>query len=228
MDLDQILSSPGDAAFLPRGRRSRHAGSGQRCAESARSVVALVGSRAATSPCSEVARRLGRPRAPRVTVVSGMARGVAGGAGRWTPTAHHRRVRVRRRYHPPNPRARRAHRDGALSASSARHTRCPPLSAAQSHHQRVVARRRIVEAAEGSSLSPPTRARPGREVLAVPGNILGGRHGAHAPRDGGMWSLRTIFLRRYSSGFGIPDLGCGTKMNPAREKPRLRIQSSST
>src|SRR5918993_1463436 len=124
--------------------------------------VAIVGSRAASPYALEVARRLGADLARRnVAVVSGMARGVDSAAERGALVSEFPIGTPPRREHFPQ-------RNRIISG----------LSLA------VV----IVEAAEGSGslITAEFALDQGRTVLAVPGNVLGGRnYGAHALlRDG--------------------------------------------
>jgi DNA processing protein len=168
------------------------------CAESLRApMVAIVGSRAASPYALQVARKLGEDLARRnVTVVSGMARGVDSAAHQGAlagggvtvavfgcgvdviyPREHARlAARIRER--------------GALVSEFPCGT--PPLPPYFPQRNRIISGLAlavvIVEAAQksGSLITARFALDQGREVLAVPGNILGGRNsGAHALlRDG--------------------------------------------
>ena len=159
--------------------------------------VAIVGSRAA-SPCAlEVARRLGADLARRnVAVVSGLARGVDSAAHRGALEgggltiavfgcgvdviypAEHREL------------AERICERGALVSEFPAGT--PPRKEHFPQRNRIISGLSlgvvIVEAAEksGSLITADFAMEQGRTVLAVPGNVLGGRNvGAHALlRDG--------------------------------------------
>jgi DNA processing protein len=159
--------------------------------------VAIVGSRAASPYALEVARRLGADLARRnIAVVSGMARGVDSAAHRGalegggvTIAVFGCGVDV---IYPPEHRAladRIADR-GALVSEFPPGT--PPLKAYFPQRNRIISGLSlavvIVEAAEksGSLITADFAMEQGRTVLAVPGNVLGGRNfGAHALlRDG--------------------------------------------
>jgi DNA processing protein len=160
-------------------------------------MVAIVGSRAASSYALEVARRLGADLARRnVTVVSGMARGVDSAAhqgaldgGGVTVAVFGCGVDVL--YPPEHARlAERICERGALISEFPPET--PPLPPYFPQRNRIISGLSmaivVVEAAEksGSLITARFALEQGREVLAVPGNILGGRNsGAHALlRDG--------------------------------------------
>jgi DNA processing protein len=202
MDFDEILTIPlGDARYpaalaaihdpppmlWTRGR-----------AESLRGpMVAVVGSRAASPYALQVARKLGADLARRqVTVVSGMARGVDSAAhegaldgGGATVAVFGCGVDVI--YPPEHARlAERIRASGALISELPPET--PPLPAYFPRRNRIISGVAlavvVVEAAEksGSLITARFALEQGREVLAVPGNILSGRNsGAHALlRDG--------------------------------------------
>jgi DNA processing protein len=202
MDHDQILTIPlGDTRYpaalaaihdpppmlWTRGR-----------AESLRGpMVAIVGSRAASPYALQVARKLGADLARRnVTVVSGMARGVDSAAhqgaldgGGATIAVFGCGVDVI--YPPEHARlAARIRERGALISEFPPET--PPLPPHFPQRNRIISGLSlavvIVEAAKksGSLITARFALDQGREVLAVPGNILGGRNsGAHALlRDG--------------------------------------------
>src|SRR5688500_5108427 len=159
--------------------------------------VAIVGSRAASPYALEVARRLGADLARRnVTVVSGMARGVDSAAHRGALEGDGATVAVfgcgvdviypseHRRL------AERIIERGALVSEFPPGT--PPLKYNFPQRNRIISGLSlavvIVEAAEGSGslITADFALEQGRTVLAVPGNVLGGRNfGAHALlRDG--------------------------------------------
>lgn len=160
-------------------------------------IVAVVGSRAASPYALQVARKLGEDLARRgVTVVSGMARGVDSAAhqgaldgGGATVAVFGCGVDVIY----PREHARLADRirgRGALVSEFPCAT--PPLPPYFPQRNRIISGLSlavvVVEAAEksGSLITARFALDQGREVLAVPGNILGGRNsGAHALlRDG--------------------------------------------
>jgi DNA processing protein len=160
-------------------------------------MVAIVGSRAASPYALQVARKLGSDLARRnVTVVSGMARGVDSAAhqgaidgGGVTIAVFGCGVDV---IYPPEHAslAARICERGALLSEFPPET--PPLPPYFPQRNRIISGLSlavvIVEAAEksGSLITARFALEQGREVLAVPGNILGGRNsGAHALlRDG--------------------------------------------
>jgi DNA processing protein len=202
MDLDEILTIPlGDARYpaalaaihdpppvlWTRGRPDSLRGP----------MVAVVGSRAASPYALQVARKLGADLARRqVTVVSGMARGVDSAAhegaldgGGVTVAVFGCGVDVI--YPPEHVRlAARIRASGALISELPPET--PPRPAYFPQRNRIISGVAlavvIVEAAEksGSLITARFALEQGREVLAVPGNILSGRNsGAHALlRDG--------------------------------------------
>ena len=160
-------------------------------------MVALVGSRAASPYALEVARRLGRDLAHReITVVSGMARGVDSAAHLGALDADGVTIAVfgcgvdviYPREHAELA-ARIAERGAIVSEFPPGSS---PLPACFPQRNRIISGLSlavvIVEAAEksGSLITARHALDQGREVLAVPGNILGGRNtGAHALlRDG--------------------------------------------
>ena len=205
-------------------------------------AVAIVGSRAASPYALEVARRLGADLARRgVTVVSGMARGVDSAAHRGALDgdgitiavlgcgAGHRLSARARRAGRTHLRTRRAHQ----RVSRGHATIQRKLSAAQPHHQRLVAGVVVVEAAEGSGslITADFALEQGRAVLAVPGNVLGGRnYGAHALlRDGAKLVECADDILEELPPLGIRDWGLGireskesNKVNLASQDPVLR------
>jgi DNA processing protein len=203
--------------------------------------VAIVGSRAASPYALEVARRLGADLARRnVAVVSGMARGVDSAAHRGalegggvTIAVFGCGVDV---IYPPEHRglAARIAERGALVSEFPPGT--PPLKAYFPQRNRIISGLSlavvIVEAAEGSGslITADFAMEQGRTVLAVPGNVLGGRNfGAHALlRDGAkLVECADDILEELPPG--IRDWGLGTstpkesrKLNSASQDPVLR------
>jgi DNA processing protein len=160
-------------------------------------TVALVGSRAASEYALAVATRLGRDLASRgVTVVSGLARGVDSAAHRGALEGGGPTVAVLGSgadvIYPSEHRAlaREIEASGAVVSELAPGTRPQPYffplrNRIISGFSRAVV---VVEASEksGSLITARSALEQGREVLAVPGNILSERNrGAHALlRDG--------------------------------------------
>jgi DNA processing protein len=202
-------------------------------------MVAIVGSRAASPYALEVARRLGADLARRqVAVVSGMARGVDSAAhegaldgGGVTIAVFGCGIDV---IYPPE-HARLAGQiceRGLLVSEFPPGT--PPLPGYFPQRNRIISGLSlavvVVEAAEksGSLITARFALDQGREVLAVPGNILGGRNsGAHALlRDGARIVecaddiLEEIHIGDQGSGIGIEN---GSKFpKPASQDPVLR------
>jgi DNA processing protein len=162
-----------------------------------RPAVALVGSRAASAHALAVAERLGADLASRgVTVVSGLARGVDSAAHRGALSAGGRTVGVLGsgadvvypREHTGL--ARDMERDGAVISELVPGT--PPLPPFFPLRNRIISGLCravvVIEAGEksGSLITARFALEQGRDVLAVPGNVLSGRNrGAHALlRDG--------------------------------------------
>jgi DNA processing protein len=160
-------------------------------------LVAIVGSRAASPYALEVARRLAGQLASRgVTVVSGMARGVDSAAHRGALEGGGATIAVfgcgvdviYPREHAAL--AQQICECGALLSEFPPGT--PPLAAHFPQRNRVISGLSraivVVEAAEksGSLITAGFALEQGRDVLAVPGSILGGRNaGSHALlRDG--------------------------------------------
>jgi DNA processing protein len=161
--------------------------------EALRSVcVAIVGSRAASAYGLEVARRLGADLARRqVTVVSGLARGVDSAAHRGALEGGGRTIAVFGCgvdvIYPGEHRelAQEVRGRGALVSEFPPGT--PPLKGHFPQRNRIISGLSlaivIVEAAErsGSLITARLALEQGRAVLAVPGNVLGGRNfGSHA------------------------------------------------
>jgi DNA processing protein len=241
MDLDEILTIPlGDPRYpaalavihdpppvlWTRGRvESLHG-----------PMVAVVGSRAASPYALQVARKLGADLARRkVTVVSGMARGVDSAAhegaldgGGVTVAVFGCGVGV---VYPPEhaPLAARIRVAGALLSEFP--PDAPPLPAHFPQRNRIISGLAlavvVVEAAEksGSLITARFALEQGREVLAVPGNILSGRNsGAHALlRDGakiveGVDDILEEIQRGIRDwGFGARDSGFGAEGSKAAE-----------
>ena len=159
--------------------------------------VAIVGSRRASPYALEVARRLGADLARRhVTVVSGMARGVDSAAHRGalegggvTVAVFGCGVDV---IYPPEHRALAARIAERGALVSEFEPGMPPLKHNFVRRNRIISGLSlavvVVEAADGSGslITADFALEQGRAVLAVPGNVLGGRnYGAHALlRDG--------------------------------------------
>ena len=160
-------------------------------------AVAIVGSRRASPYALEVARRLGADLARRqVTVVSGMARGVDSAAHRGalegggvTVAVFGCGVDV---IYPPEHRALAARISERGALVSEFEPGMPPLKHNFPRRNRIISGLSlavvVVEAADGSGslITADCALEQGRAVLAVPGNVLGGRnYGAHALlRDG--------------------------------------------
>ena len=160
-------------------------------------AVAIVGSRAASPYGLEVARRLAADLARRgVAVISGMARGIDGAAHRGAlegggPTIAVLGCGVDVIYPREHAVLAGAIRErGALLSEFAPGT--PPYKGHFPQRNRIISGLSlavvVVEAAEGSGslITAEFAMDQGRAVLAVPGNVLGGRNaGAHALlRDG--------------------------------------------
>ena len=201
--------------------------------------VAIVGSRAASPYALEVARRLGADLARRnVAVVSGMARGVDSAAhrgalegGGMTIAVFGCGVDV---IYPPEHRglADRILERGALVSEFPPGT--PPRREHFPQRNRIISGLSlavvIVEAAEksGSLITADFAMEQGRAVLAVPGNVLGGRNfGAHALlRDGAKLVecaddiLEELPVALTDPGLGIGDLGLA-------EKESKRVKAAS-
>lgn len=157
-----------------------------------RPAVAIVGSRAASSYALEVAGRLGAELAGRgVTVVSGLARGADGAAHRGTLDGGGSTIAVLGsgvdRIYPPEHDALAASicKDGALVSEYG--PGVPPLPDHFPLRNRLISGISlgvvIVEANEksGSLITARYALEQGRDVMAVPGSVLGGRNrGSHA------------------------------------------------
>lgn len=159
-------------------------------------AVAVVGSRAATPVALETAERLGADLAARgITVVSGLARGVDSAAhrgalrtGRTVAVLGSGLDHVYPNEHKPL--ARQIAAAGLVVSEYA--PRTPPLKRFFPMRNRLISGLSravvIIEAAEdsGSLITAACALEQGREVMAVPGNVLSGRNrGGHALiRDG--------------------------------------------
>jgi DNA processing protein len=196
-------------------------------------AVAIVGSRAASPYALEVARRLGADLARRnVAVVSGMARGVDSAAHRGalegggvTIAVFGCGVDV---IYPPEHRglADRIAERGALVSEFPPGT--PPLKAHFPQRNRIISGLSlavvIVEAAEksGSLITADFAMDQGRTVLAVPGNVLGGRNfGAHALLRDGAKLVECADDILEELPLGIRDLGLGISTTKESRKPNL-------
>lgn len=203
--------------------------------------VAIVGSRTASPYALEVARRLGADLARRdVAVVSGLARGVDSAAHRGalegggiTIAVFGCGVDV---IYPAEHRALSARicERGALVSEFPAGT--PPRKEHFPQRNRIISGLSlavvIVEAAEGSGslITAEFALDQGRTVLAVPGNVLGGRNcGAHALlRDGAKLVecaddiLEELPLGIRDSGLGISTEKESRRVKPASQDPVLR------
>jgi DNA processing protein len=161
-------------------------------------AVAIVGSRAGSAYALEVAGRLAADLVERgVVIVSGLARGVDSAAHRGALSRRGVTVAVLGSgadvVYPPEHRALAAEiesRNGAVVSEMAPGT--PPLPWLFPQRNRVISGLSravvVIEAGEksGSLITARMALEQGRDVLAVPGNVLSGRNrGAHALlRDG--------------------------------------------
>ena len=203
--------------------------------------VAIVGSRAASPYALEVARQLGADLARRnITIISGLARGVDSAAHRGALEGGGRTVAVFGCgvdvIYPPEHSALAARivERGALVSefplgTLPRREYFPQRNRIISGLSLAVV---IVEAAEGSGslITADFALEQGRAVLAVPGNVLGGRnYGAHALlRDGAkLVECADDILEELPPG--IRDLGSGIgsakeskNANTASQDPVLR------
>jgi DNA processing protein len=158
--------------------------------------IAIVGTRAASAVGLETAHRLGHDLAARgITVVSGLARGADSAAHRGALTAGRTAAVLGSgvdRIYPPEHKALAAQiaQNGTVITEYAPGT--PPLPRHFPMRNRLISglcrATVVIEASDGSgSLITATCAlEQGREVMAVPGNVLSGRNrGGHALiRDG--------------------------------------------
>lgn len=190
-----------------------------------RPAVAIVGSRAGSPYALEVAARLGSDLARRgIVVVSGLARGVDSAAHRGALEGSGTTIAVLGSgvdviYPPEHARLAKNIRDcGALVSEFPPGT--PPLAGHFPQRNRIISGLSlavvVVEASEksGSLITAGFALEQGREVLAVPGNILGGRNrGAHALlKDGAkiVESADDILEEIRLPGVGPPSFGQST------------------
>jgi DNA processing protein len=192
--------------------------------------VAIVGSRRASPYALEVAHRLGADLARRgVIVVSGMARGVDSAAHRGALDGGGATVAVFGCgvdvIYPPEHRAlaERIVTCGALVSEF--DPGMPPLKSNFPQRNRIISGLSlavvVVEAAEGSGslITADFALEQGRAVLAVPGNVLGGRnYGAHALlRDGAkLVECADDILEEITPGIGDWRLGTSDAKEPRR------------
>jgi DNA processing protein len=203
--------------------------------------VAIVGSRAASSYGLEVARRLAADLARRgITVVSGMARGVDSAAHRGALEGGGSTVAVfgcGADIIYPREHAELAKRICARGAIVSEFPPgAPPLKYNFPKRNRIISGLSlavvVVEAAEGSGslITAEFALEQGRAVLAVPGNVLGGRnYGAHALlRDGAkLVECADDILDELPAGIGGSGSGAreskeSNRPNPASQDPVLR------
>lgn len=200
--------------------------------------VAIVGSRAASPYALEVARRLGADLARRhITVVSGMARGVDSAAHRGALEAGGITIAVFGcgvdviYPHEHRGLAARILERGALVSEFPAGT--PPRREHFPQRNRIISGLSlavvVVEAAEGSGslITAEFALEQGRTVLAVPGNVLGGRNfGAHALlRDGAkLVECADDILEELPGYLTQPGLAQNEsqKVKPASQDPVLR------
>ena len=185
--------------------------------------VAIVGSRAASPYALEVARRLGADLARRnIAVVSGMARGVDSAAHRGALEAGGVTIAVFGcGVDIIYPREHRELADRILERGalvSEHPAGMPPLPHHFPQRNRIISGLSlavvVVEAAEGSGslITADFALDQGRTVLAVPGNVLGGRnYGAHALlRDGAkLVECADDILEELPASLTQPGLGFG-------------------
>ena len=192
--------------------------------------VAIVGSRRASPYALEVAHRLGADLARRgMIVVSGMARGVDSAAHRGALDGGGATVAVFGCgvdvIYPPEHRAlaERIVTCGALVSEF--DPGMPPLKSNFPQRNRIISGLSlavvVVEAAEGSGslITADFALEQGRAVLAVPGNVLGGRnYGAHALlRDGAkLVECADDILEEITPGIGDWRLGTSDAKEPRR------------
>jgi DNA processing protein len=157
-----------------------------------RPAVAIVGSRAASAYAIEVAARLAADLAARgIAIVSGLARGVDGSAHRGTLSAQGRTLAVLGcgpdvAYPPEHAELAAAIAgDGVLLSEFGPGT--PPLAGHFPLRNRLISGISlavvVVEASDksGSLITARCGLEQGRDVMAVPGSVLGGRNrGSHA------------------------------------------------
>jgi DNA processing protein len=202
-------------------------------------TVAIVGSRAASPYALEVARRLGADLARRnVAVASGMARGVDSAAHRGALEAGGITIAVFGCgvdvIYPREHRglAERILERGALVSEFP--PGMPPLKCNFPKRNRIISGLSlavvIVEAAEGSGslITADFALEQGRTVLAVPGNVLGGRnYGAHALlRDGAkLVECADDILEELPASLTQTGLGIGDSGFAQKESQKLKLAS---
>jgi DNA processing protein len=198
--------------------------------------VAIVGSRAASPYALEVARQLGADLARRnITVVSGMARGVDSAAHRGALEGGGATIAVFGCgvdviY--PREHAKLA---GQICEHGALVSELPPGTPPLKHHfpnrNRIISGLSlavvVVEAADesGSLITAGCALKQGRDVLAVPGNILGGRNcGAHKLlRDGAkLVESANDIMEELNFGIGQKE---SKGLKPASQDPVLRCMT---
>lgn len=195
-------------------------------------AVAVVGSRAGSLYARDVARELGSGLAARgITVVSGLARGVDAAAHQGALAVDGRTVAVLGSgvdtVYPPEHRGLAAEivRRGALVSelppgTTPRPAHFPRRNRLISGLSRAVV---VVEAAErsGSLITARLAAEQGREVMAVPGNVLSGRNrGAHALLKDGAKLVEDVDDILDEIQLGV---GCGQVPRDAAIDPLLRL-----
>jgi DNA processing protein len=194
-------------------------------------VVAVVGSRAASTGGMEVAERLGHDLAAAgVTVVSGLARGCDAAAHRGALAAGGLTIAVlgcgadvvypaehRRLYH-------RIRDSGTIVSELA--PRSPPLPAHFPQRNRIISGLArgvvVVEASDksGSLITAACALEQGRDVMAVPGSTLGSRHrGCHALLRDGARLVETAADVLEELGLTAP--GTGRRAGATPEHDRL-------
>jgi DNA processing protein len=195
-------------------------------------AVAVVGSRAASDVARETAERLGADLAARgITVVSGLARGVDSAAHRGALQTG-RTIAVLGsavdRIYPAEHMAlaREIARSGLVVSEYPPGT--PPLAFHFPMRNRIISGLSravvVIEANEksGSLITAACALEQGREVMAVPGNVLSGRNrGAHALiRDGAKIVECADDI--------VEELGWTTAPTAAAEQPSSDVQASTS
>ena len=194
-----------------------------------RPAVAIVGSRAATPYAVEVAARLAAELARRdVTVASGLARGVDGAAHRGCVQARGRTIAVLGSG--PDVIYPREHTDlaGSICVDGALVSElgagAPPLPEHFPLRNRLISGISlgivVVEASEksGSLITARYALEQGRDVMAVPGSVLGGRNrGSHALLKDGAKVVETADDILEELGWPIPGAG-GRAAEPSDSK----------
>jgi DNA processing protein len=190
-----------------------------------RAAVAIVGSRAATAYALEVAARLGAELADRgAMVVSGLARGADGAAHRGCLSAGGTTLAVLGSgpnvIYPPEHEdlAVSISRDGALVSEFG--PGVPPLPDHFPLRNRLISGISlgvvVVEANEksGSLITARHALEQGRDVMAVPGSVLGGRNrGSHALLKDGAKVVETADDILEELGWAAAAAGCASKIS---------------